>query len=156
MLLIEIKNGVPTNKIDFLDFRKLHPNVSFPEPLDSASLVYEFGFAVYELKDAPDASTAERYYKFVEDPVLRDDGICEQKWKQDTMTDQEKLVADGIKLLEVSEKRSKLLSESDWTQLSDVSILNKQDWATYRQSLRVIATQPGYPWAVEWPTAPSP
>lgn len=33
-------------------------------------------------------------------------------------------------------KRNQLLAESDWTQMPDVSITNKTDWAVYRQQLR--------------------
>jgi len=40
------------------------------------------------------------------------------------------------------EKAKKLLADSDWTQMPDVSLANKTDWDTYRQALRVIATAP--------------
>lgn len=36
----------------------------------------------------------------------------------------------------VREVRDRLLLESDWVTLSDVIILNKEDWLAYRQSLR--------------------
>ena len=41
-------------------------------------------------------------------------------------------------LPEVRRKRNTLLSESDWTQMSDspLSVSKKQEWATYRQELR--------------------
>jgi len=34
------------------------------------------------------------------------------------------------------EQRTKLLSECDWTQMSDVVVSNKEEWKTYRQALR--------------------
>lgn len=37
---------------------------------------------------------------------------------------------------ELREKRNKLLTESDWTQMSDVVLVDKEDWKTYRQALR--------------------
>lgn len=52
------------------------------------------------------------------------------------------------------QKRQGLLIESDWTQLPDVSISTKQSWAVYRQSLRDITSQSGYPFNVVWPTKP--
>lgn len=55
---------------------------------------------------------------------------------------------------EVSLKRNKLLAESDWTQLPDVPLTTKQNWAAYRQALRDITTQSGYPTNVMWPEAP--
>lgn len=54
----------------------------------------------------------------------------------------------------VKNQRNILLSESDWTQLPDVQIHTKQAWAMYRQELRDVTTQPGYPFNVIWPTKP--
>ena len=54
----------------------------------------------------------------------------------------------------VKTKRKKLLSESDWTQLPDVPLATKTTWASYRQQLRDITTQEGYPFAIIWPEKP--
>jgi hypothetical protein len=54
------------------------------------------------------------------------------------------------------EKRNLLLKESDWTQLSDVVLSNKTAWATYRQYLRDITNQAGFPNSINWPVAPTP
>lgn len=56
--------------------------------------------------------------------------------------------------LDVAMKRQKLLAASDWTQLPDVTLANKAAWATYRQELRDITTQAGYPTEITWPTPP--
>lgn len=50
--------------------------------------------------------------------------------------------------------RNKRLYASDWTQLAD-SPADKATWATYRQALRDVTSQSGFPWAVVWPTAPT-
>lgn len=50
--------------------------------------------------------------------------------------------------------RAYLLSSSDWTQLPDVSLATKEAWATYRQALRDITAQPGYPFDIVWPVSP--
>lgn len=55
---------------------------------------------------------------------------------------------------EAIRKRAKLLQASDWTQLPDVPLATKEAWATYRQALRDITEQPGYPLEVVWPVAP--
>lgn len=39
-------------------------------------------------------------------------------------------------------KAMKLLSDTDWTQLPDVNLLNKDDFAVYREALRQIAINP--------------
>jgi hypothetical protein len=46
-----------------------------------------------------------------------------------------------------------MLAESDWTQLPDAPV-DKEAWATYRQALRDITKQDGFPEDVEWPTRP--
>lgn len=52
-------------------------------------------------------------------------------------------------------KRQKLLQESDWTQLSDVHVYNRPDWIEYRQKLRDITDQPGWPTSIIWPQPPT-
>jgi hypothetical protein len=49
--------------------------------------------------------------------------------------------------------RNDKLKESDWTQIAD-STVDKTAWATYRQSLRDVPTQSGFPNEVVWPVAP--
>ena len=49
--------------------------------------------------------------------------------------------------------RTQKLKDCDWTQISD-STADKAAWATYRQALRDITTQAGFPWTVEWPVQP--
>jgi hypothetical protein len=55
---------------------------------------------------------------------------------------------------DVLTKRKKLLASSDWTQLPDVPLATKAAWATYRQELRDITAQSGYPTEIIWPTPP--
>jgi hypothetical protein len=58
--------------------------------------------------------------------------------------------------LDVLSKRSKLLYASDWTQIPNNPLTTEQQaaWATYRQELRDISKQSGYPFNVIWPTPP--
>jgi hypothetical protein len=52
--------------------------------------------------------------------------------------------------------RNQLLSQSDWTQLVDVSLTEEQKaaWAEYRQALRDVTKQPGFPESITWPSTP--
>ncbi|MBE3063855.1 MAG: phage tail assembly chaperone [Spirochaetes bacterium] len=57
----------------------------------------------------------------------------------------------------VRARRDGLLASSDWTQTvadSPLSDKVKAAWAKYRQKLRDLPEQPGFPEAVEWPVAP--
>lgn len=55
----------------------------------------------------------------------------------------------------IKRERSRLLNLSDWTQLPDVPLNTKSQWAAYRQQLRDITAQSGYPFDVVWPVAPT-
>ena len=50
-------------------------------------------------------------------------------------------------------ERNAKLAASDWTQISD-STADKAAWAIYRQALRDISAQEGFPATVAWPTQP--
>jgi hypothetical protein len=54
----------------------------------------------------------------------------------------------------ITRRRNSFLFASDWTQLPDVPIKNKDEWAQYRQALRDVTAQTGYPTNVIWPTPP--
>ena len=60
---------------------------------------------------------------------------------------------DATQWVVVQSQRDTLLSASDWTQLSDVILSNKDQWITYRQELRDITTQSD-PFNIIWPTPP--
>lgn len=74
-----------------------------------------------------------------------------EKWKA-TQPDPSETLAT-----EVRSKRDTLLQESDWTQMIDspLSEDEKKAWQTYRQALRDIPQQEGFPEQVEWPTPPN-
>lgn len=53
----------------------------------------------------------------------------------------------------VRAQRNQLLTESDWTQVADAPV-DRAAWAAYRQDLRDIPNQAGFPLNVSWPTKP--
>jgi hypothetical protein len=57
---------------------------------------------------------------------------------------------------EVRQQRNKLLAESDWTQIADAPFDadGKLAWALYREFLRMIPQQEGFPETVNWPPKP--
>ena len=68
--------------------------------------------------------------------------------KKDFTTNDEKIANKRL-------ERDILLRDSDWTQFGDspLSDSKKTEWATYRQSLRDLPTQSGFP-NVDMPTKP--
>ena len=64
--------------------------------------------------------------------------------------------ASTIKAVNARAERDTLLSGSDWTQVPDVVLSDSQkaEWKTYRQALRDVPEQGGFPDSVIWPTSP--
>lgn len=58
---------------------------------------------------------------------------------------------------EIRAKRNQLLAETDWTQLADSQLDEEAQAAmrAYRQALRDIPQQEGFPLSVEWPEEPN-
>jgi hypothetical protein len=50
-------------------------------------------------------------------------------------------------------ERNQLLTASDWTQVADAPV-NQSVWATYRQALRDLPQQIGFPVTIDWPVKP--
>jgi hypothetical protein len=69
----------------------------------------------------------------------------------------DELTCQIFAILDLSGKRKQLLNDSDWTQIQNNPLTAEQQaaWATYRQELRDITTQSGYPFNVIWPTPPT-
>jgi hypothetical protein len=60
---------------------------------------------------------------------------------------------DAEQAKSVRETRNQKLKDTDWTQVADAPV-DKAAWAAYRQELRDITAQAGFPWEVQWPDAP--
>ena len=55
---------------------------------------------------------------------------------------------------EVRTQRDALLVESDWAVLPDAPVADAQAWKDYRQALRDVPQQSGFPTDINWPTKP--
>jgi hypothetical protein len=131
------------------EFRALHPNTSMPQQL-SEELLNEFGADV--VLEGPQASPT-RYQTAFANGVEQLDGKWYTKYSVAEM-DVETIAAKDVEQAKaMREQRGKKLAESDWTQVADAPV-DKAVWATYRQALRDITAQSGFPWTITWPDAP--
>lgn len=108
---------------------------------------------VVEVEVGAGKSPMDEYNKDIQ-PVLQSNGTWKEEWVRIATTDEQKLQATNKFTQSVLNARNKFLDISDWTQMPDVTLANKAAWATYRQALRDITAQAGYPWNVEWPERP--
>ena len=153
-MLILIENGIAVgNPILATNFKQLFPNVSFPKNL-SPDDVEPFGYGLYEFSSAPQAS---RYTKFEEVAATQDDqGVWRQTWGEIDLSEDEIAAVDLDQGKLIRKERNSLLQECDWTQFNDspLSEADKELWATYRDSLRDVPAQAGFPWDINWPELP--
>lgn len=116
----------------------------FEGPQATGGTVYQYSqFAGIEQIDG------KWFTKYVLGPIFTDN-------EEQTAAQQEaayKARRDAEQGEGIRRSRNQMLSETDWTQLED-SPVNKTVWATYRQALRDISTQDGFPWTVQWPEKP--
>jgi len=73
------------------------------------------------------------------------------KYSVSDMSQEARNALDATQAEAMRKQRTEKLAESDWTQVADAPV-DKAAWATYRQALRDITTQPGFPWEITWPT----
>lgn len=69
----------------------------------------------------------------------------------------ESIVATPSTPAELEWNRAKeLLKDSDWSMLSDIPMTREEKikWIDYRQALREIRLQPGFPTDIQWPAKP--
>lgn len=60
-----------------------------------------------------------------------------------------------VEEIKVRAHRNRLLSESDWVELpSAASRIDISEWFAYRQQLRDLPSEEGFPFTVVWPTKP--
>lgn len=143
MAYIRVVDGGAQYPFDTGTFRFLYPNVSFPAVMPITVLNQ---YSVFEVA----FSTPPAYDLLTED--LKE-SLPEQlsgQWVQAWAVTRK---SEDIAAKNVRNKRNDLLAASDWTQLPD-SPVDQQAWAVYRQALRDLTDQSGFPYAVVWPTKP--
>jgi hypothetical protein len=130
----------------------LFPDTSFPATGPDAEWLAESG--VYPVEEHLYFDAKEFKRNGIE-PTLKDGVVYTAELV--ALTDEEKAQQAAEKTAQMAsairEQRDRLLAECDWTQLSDATI-DKSTWATYRQSLRDVPEQSGFPQTIEWPVKP--
>jgi hypothetical protein len=147
-----ITNGVAT-KYPYTvgDLRRDNPQTSFPKAIPEQVLA-NCGMVEVQVQAQPSYDQRTQRVETSSLPTL-----VNGAWtitKSVVNKTQEQIDADTAnKSVEVRNKRNELLTESDWTQLPD-SPVDRALWASYRQSLRDVTLQAGFPWNVTWPAKP--
>ena len=150
------------------EFRQLHQGLGLPKVLTEA-IINEWGADIvfegpqasggtvyqYSQRSGVEQLDGKWYTKYILGPVFTD-RAAEGDQPAQTAVEQEttyKAMKDAEQAASVRTSRTQMLKDCDWTQIAD-STADKTAWATYRQALRDVPTQAGFPWANVWPTQP--
>jgi hypothetical protein len=125
-------------------------DVVFEGPQATGGTVYQFS-----MRQGVEQAGGKWYTKYVLGPIFTDQPATDFQPAQ-TAAEQEaayKARKDADQAVNVRQQRTEKLKDSDWTQLAD-SPVDKAAWAAYRQALRDITAQAGFPWTIDWPEQP--
>jgi hypothetical protein len=136
-------NGPSYNQLTPEVMEAIGADVVFEGPQATGGTVYQ-----YSQRAGVEQLDGKWYTKHILGPVFTDG--------ETTAAEQEaayKAMKDSEQAKSVRQTRTEKLKDSDWTQIAD-STADKAVWATYRQALRDITSQAGFPWTITWPDAP--
>ena len=152
-MFVKITNGQPQANYTIGDLRKDHPNVSFPRNISDEVLAAYNVFRVTEVP-APDYDT--RTHRLVTQAPALVNGVwtvsrvaVEKDQAQiDNETEQ--------KAASVRAERDAKLAACDWRVVKHLELNENIPgvWEVYRQGLRDVPAQAGFPWDIQWPSQP--
>ena len=138
---LKLTNGIPA-EYTLGKLRRDNPNTSFPKQIPD-ELLASYSVYPYTRPAAPEYDSLSHHLT---------DGAFEQvagAWSLPYVF--ERQPQDQAER-NIRSRRDGLMQETDWMALSDNTMAS--DWANYRQALRDITGQSGFPYEITWPTKP--
>ena len=157
MLLVKTSNGqVEQFPYTLGDLRRDNPQTSFPKKIGDAILA---SYGIYHVMPETQPEHDPLVQSLVRDaePHNNETAVNEEtgetyntgRWVIGyTAANKPQDEAEQA----IRNKRDQLLKETDWMALSDVTMSTEMQ--SYRQALRDITGQAGFPYSVTWPTKP--
>jgi hypothetical protein len=162
MLFVQLDTGLPKTQVQL---RKEHSNMSLPQSWTEDTFAL-LNIARVEKTEAP---AVGQYQTAQKDGIENVGGVWKEKWNVVDMfsdyTDDEGVThtkaeqeaayqanLDSKAASSIRATRDALLKETDWMALSDVTL--SAEMSAYRQALRDITAQEGFPNEVIWPVKP--
>ena len=128
------------------EFRLRHKHTSFPRIIDEP-LQEEFGIDM--IFEGPQHQGPPPYSYTYRDGIEEINGKWYTKY---TIGQRDKEEIDNQYAENIRNRRDTLIKESDWRAVCDREL--EPEWKEYRQALRDISKQEGFPHDVKWPTDP--
>jgi hypothetical protein len=145
-----IENGVVKQyPYSLWQLKAANPLTSFPDQANDEMLA---AYGVQRVFNTTQPELTDTQVLEEGTPVIAD-GRWTQVWTVRDMTQAEIDSRNAAQAASVRAERNSKLAASDWTQVLDAPV-DQAAWAAYRQALRDISDQAGFPWEVQWPIAP--
>ena len=151
--VIQVENGYPINyPVSYENFLLLFPECPVEE-VPSNDVIGAYGYAVFEVSRPP-IPTDFQHQPELSNEYFQENGVWKRKWILRSLSEQEIL---DKKWERIRFNRNRMLRDTDWTQLSNINILEdeKTAWNQYRQSLRDIPQTFTSPDDVTFPAMPA-
>jgi len=150
-MFVKATNGtVDTFPYNIGQLRRDNPNTSFPRVVPETTMAAYNMFPV-ELGVELTFDPLTQKIEAAATPVLTNG-----KWMLPktvvALTATEIADMTAAKAQDVRSQRDKLIADTDWMALSDSTLTPA--WAAYRQALRDVTSQAGFPHTVDWPVKP--
>lgn len=149
MLLVKVKNdAIVAFPYTVQQFRAEMSHISLPHDL-SEELLAEHG--VYRVHDSPWPAHVDAglFRIWQANPIKKEDGrwYINYAWAQFT---------EDVASANMRNRRNSMIKDTDWRAYPDSpgTAEERQAWLDYRQALRDITNQAGFPFNIVWPTIP--
>jgi hypothetical protein len=131
----------------------LGADVVFEGPQATGGTVYQYSQA-----SGVEQVDGKWYTKHILGPVFTDTAATETEPAKTAAENEAayKAAKDVEQAKSVRTTRDTKLAECDWRVIKAAETATTLDaaWATYRQALRDVTAQSGFPWTITWPDAP--
>jgi len=133
------------------DLKRANKGTSWPKVISDEVAA---SFNVYRV--TPTQQPAEDHTVNLERTATKVNGTWIEQWIETPATPEQIAERTAAKANDVRNQRNEKLAACDWTPLPDspLDLDAKLAWQLYRETLRMIPQQPGFPWSVEWPPVP--
>ena len=151
MAYVRIENNIVAEfPYSVLKLRRDNPSVSFPSECPT-SLLADFGVYEVAYSAQPSFDDNTQTLELNSSPTLVN-GVWTVEHTVSTMSSEQASDYTERRATDEREARDVLLSKTDWWATSDRTMTAEQ--TAYRQALRDITDQVGFPTDITWPTKP--
>ena len=154
-----LNNAIVKYPYQWTDFEADNNNTNYGYPQPDLLTIFpqtdiaNQGYTVVLVASATKPIINEATQSVEEDTPTLINEVWTQNWVVTTLTTDQQAALTTNEAVKIRQQRNAKLTACDWTQVADAPV-DKTAWSTYRQSLRDLPKESGFPWTITWPTQP--